>query len=167
MFGVVVEEVEPVFEENTTKFSLETEEGKLVASDHIWSELLGGTAHMAGRYCEDYKDGAGVISHNRYGEGDAWYLGTDLEEEILKKLLKTVSVEAGVICSPWKWSDQVEIVTRMDQEHIYTFLFNFANEDVAVPVQMAAVHYMTGRPYQPGEVLKRQGFMILEERVRS
>lgn len=164
LFGVVVEEVEPVFADNTTKFSLEAEEGRIVTSDHIWSEMLGGTAHMAGRYCEDYKDGAGVISHHHYGTGESWYLGTDLEDAVLKKLLKTILAEAGVFCSPWKWSDQVETVTRMDEDHIYTFLFNFSNEAVAVPVQKAAVHYMTGRPYQPGEMLERQGFMVLEEK---
>lgn len=165
LFGVEVEEVEPVFSENQTKLRLFSGSLELLTSDHIWSELLGGSAQMWGRYCEDYKEGAGVVSCNRYGDGTAYYLGTDLEDSVLKAFLEDIMTAAAVSRSSWKCSDQVEVITRTHKEHRYTFLFNFANKDVTVEIPVPAVNYLTGEPCGRMEVMKRQGFLVFEEAI--
>lgn len=62
VFGVTVEEVEPVFEGNRTKLKLNLGNTEQVSLDGMWSDLLKGNAKAIGTYTEDYKTGAMAVS---------------------------------------------------------------------------------------------------------
>ena len=96
VFGVTVQEVEPIDSGTVSSLELKLSGEPILAQDHYWSELLGGTAEMKGVYTEDYKKGQGVISRNAYGKGHAWYMGTMPEKQAFTPLIEEVSREAGL-----------------------------------------------------------------------
>lgn len=172
VFGSVVEEVEPVFEENHTKLRLcmesyealchmeETEDNLLETSDGLWSELLGGVSETLGSYTEGYKEGAKVVSAFSYGRGRAYYVGTDLEPEACRIFLKGVMKEAGVRRSLVEREEGVELVTRRGHEEDYLFLFNFTARETEVKLPAGCRDYLTGKPLGEKCRIARNGILI-------
>ena len=102
VFGVTVQEVEPVFSEciSTVRISINGQE--MESKDQYWCDLLDGTAKMIGTYADTYKKGCGVISENNFGKGKAYYVGTGLEPEVFARLLDEISKKAGVSKIPFE-----------------------------------------------------------------
>lgn len=172
VFGSIVEEVEPVMEGNHTKLMMrtesyealchmdETEDNLMVTTDGLWSELLGGVSETLGSYTEDYKEGAKVVSAFTYGKGRAYYVGTDLEPEAYRAFLKGVMKEAGVHRSVVEREPDVELVTRMDEEQEYLFLFNFTARETEVKLPPDCRDYLTGKPLDEKCRIERNGMLI-------
>jgi beta-galactosidase len=128
LFGIEVEEAEPVLDRNRASLS----NGSF---DRYWSELLTGPAEKIVRYTGTYKQGAGVIAKNRYGRGTAWYLGTGLEPERLKDFLRELAREAGLAAASFVLGNPVEAVRRVQGDRTLWYLFNFAAAGTEVPLQ--------------------------------
>lgn len=171
LFGSVVEEVEPVFEQNHTKIRLcaesyealchmdETEDNLLETVDGIWSELLGGPSETLGSYLEDYKEGSKVISAFTYGKGRAYYVGTDLEPESYMTFLKGVMKEAKVGRTVVEREPGVELVTRRGEKEDYVFLFNFTAKETTVKLPGQWKDYFTGKEMGESCVIPRNGIV--------
>lgn len=172
VFGSIVEEVEPVMEDNHTKLMLrkesyealchmeETEDNLSESSDGMWSELLGGVSETLGSYIEDYKEGAKVVSAYTYGKGRAYYVGTDLEPEVYRAFLKGVMKEAGVRRSHVKREAGVELVTRLGEKAEYLFLFNFTARETEVELPPGCQDYLTGKELGEKCRIARNGILI-------
>ncbi len=172
VFGSIVEEVEPVMEENHTRLLLrmesyealchmdETEDNLITTTDGLWSELLGGVSETLGSYTEDYKEGAKVVSAYTCGKGRAYYVGTDLEPEAYRAFLKGVMKEAGVHRSIVEREQGVELVTRMDDEREYLFLFNFTARETEVKLPPDCRDYLTGKALGEKCRMERNGILI-------
>ena len=172
VFGSVVEEVEPVFENNHTRLRLcmesyealchmeETEDNLLETSDGLWSELLGGVSETLGSYTEDYKEGAKVVSAFTYGRGRAYYVGTDLEPEAYRIFLKGVIREAGIRRSLVEREAGVELVTRRGDGEDYFFLFNFTAGETEVKLPRGCRDYLTGKALGERCRIARNGMLI-------
>ncbi len=172
VFGSVVEEVEPVFDENHTRLRLcmesyealchmeETEDNVMLTSDGMWSELLGGVSETLGSYLEDYKEGAKVVSAFTCGKGRAYYVGTDLEPEIYRIFLKGVMKEAGVRRSLVEREAGVELVTRFGEDMEYLFLFNFTARETEVVLPAGFEDYLTGEKLGTKCRIARNGMLI-------
>lgn len=163
VFGVEVEEVEPVFDKNHTKLSLKLSENGEVeetCEDNIWSELLGGPSQAAGVYKESYKAGSKVAAVNSYGKGLAYYVGTDLPQKAYKKLLEQVVKRAGVRQTRIDREEKVELVTRYGIREDYLFLFNFTAHRTTVSLPEGARDYLTGHPLAAQTVMEQNGTLI-------
>ena len=65
-----------------------------------------------------------AVTHNKYGDGAAWYVGTILKEQVFyEDLLKRVADEANVV-APLSPPQGVEVVQRVGSEHRLLFLIN-------------------------------------------
>jgi len=172
VFGSVVEEVEPVMEGNHARLKLcvesyealchmeETGDNQMVSLDGMWSELLGGVSETLGSYLEDYKEGTKVVSAYSYGKGRAYYVGTDLEPEVSRSFLKGVMKEAGVHQSLVEREQGVELVTRLDGEEEYLFLFNFTARETEVKLPEGFRDYLTGKALGKKCRIARNGMLI-------
>ncbi len=172
VFGVSVEEVEPVFDANRTNLQMKIDGEQTGCQDSIWSELLVKTegaekAELIGQYVEDYKEGSAVISRNLYGNGWAYYMGTDLEEEVLIQLLDKIVKETGIHKNPVNshFKDNVETVTRILDGMRYTFLFNFAGKpvEISLPEGGKRKDFLTGEGQKQIVFIEKNGFKVLEE----
>ena len=160
LFGVSVEEVEPVFPQNVTPLELALDGETIAANDAFWSELLRGEAEMLGRYTVDYKAGQGVVSRQCYGAGHAYYVGTGLEDCALQALLRCVCKQCGVSSHPFACAQGVEVVgRRLDGKTIY-FLFNFTGRAERVAFPGTFTGYMDGKTQCGSMDLEKNGFSV-------
>jgi beta-galactosidase len=161
LFGISVEEVEPVFQNNHTRLKLQQEELLIETKDGLWSELLAGDATMIGIYEEEYKKGCGVISEHNYGEGRAYYIGTDFEKDALKKLLTNIALKAGVKRNSIRGTEKLDIVQRkLDGKSVY-FVFNFNSGEQQLSLPEKTTDYITGQEVGEVQTIGRNGFMVL------
>lgn len=144
VFGVVLQEIDPVYPENRARFRLNCGES---GWDGIWSELLDGPAEQKAVYETSYKKGQTVVSHYKYGKGHAWYLGTYPEKKLLSSLLleicRTGDVPRNALLPPD--GKKVEIVKRLSREmkKAYYFIFNFDRDLVSLPLGEGYTDYLT------------------------
>lgn len=164
VFGISVQEVEPVFDSNRSRLRLQAsrEAGTgILLQDGAWSELLAGEAESIGTYEESYKAGSMVISEYRYGEGTAIYVGTDMEEEGWRSLfqhrLASVCSLADEICGP----EGVQVVSRILEGRRIYFLFNFSGGEARIQIPEGRRDFLTEEALE-GEIrLEPNGFMIV------
>lgn len=77
-----------------------------------------------------WKDFAAVTRH-RYGHGRAWWIGTKLGEEELRRLFGVIAQEAGL----WQWPQELGcgLTVRRGQNqdgHTIDYLLNYSGQDV-------------------------------------
>ena len=163
LFGIHVEEVEPVFEENITTLNLKIDKGEKVCKDRAWSELLSGSAEMIGRYTEDYKNGHGVIARHEYGKGVAYYLGTNLPKEALSGLLNTICSENNIIKHPFTVTEEIEVVRRNTDGKALYYLFNFSGKKQTISFQDKLIDCIEDKVYESEIVIGPNGLAVLRE----
>jgi beta-galactosidase len=123
VLGVRVEEFHPVAEVDLTSGG----------RGRLWSEEV----HLAGaeavdRYSGGVLAGSPAITRHEYGEGVAWYVSTQLEDEAYRDLVAEVVRGAGV--EPPELPAGVELVRRRADETTWSFLINHGDAEVAVPI---------------------------------
>lgn len=88
MAGIIVQE----FDSSKVNVSIMDNLGQ----SSVWRDIIAAeTAEVRAVYGGEYYKGAPAVTVNSYGKGHVWYIGCDLEEEALLKLVKTISDEAG------------------------------------------------------------------------
>lgn len=163
VFGVTVEEVEPIFADNRADVRISVDGWEAVSKDSCWCDLLGGTAKMIGVYTDTYKAGCGVISENSFGKGKAYYIGTGLEKDVFRRLLEQISEKAGVEKIPFTIPERVEAVCRVYQGKRIYYLINFTQSAVDVAVPGNYRELVTGREIEGIVHMEAQGFAMLME----
>ena len=123
VLGIRVEEFHPVAEVQLASGG----QGRL------WSEHV----HLAGadavdRYSGGVLDGSPAITRNEYGEGVAWYVSTQLEDEAYEALVGQAIRGAGL--ERPELPAGVEMIRRRAGETTWTVLINHSEGEVAVPI---------------------------------
>ena len=94
----------------------------------LWTEAmrLEGAEAMA-TYTQGHLAGTAAVTRNRYGAGNAWYLGTVLDPAAVREVVTEAAGEAGisVLASP----AGLEVVVRSGADNSYAFLINHSEED--------------------------------------
>lgn len=160
LFGTVVEEVEPIFEGNHNRIKIEDEGFTVISADDKWSELLSENSQVIGRYLEDYKEGSGVISKNSYGQGTAYYMGSDLEKDALKSFLLNICENKEVFINEISANDKIEVVRRNYEGKDVYFVFNFTNSEAEISIPGDYVDYLSGQVLANKHTIARNGFLV-------
>lgn len=145
LFGITVEEIEPVISDTHTKLKLKVE-GEQICMDGIWSELLKGSGKALGIYIEGYKENQIVISENQFGKGKAYYMGTDLPEKEMETLLAYICDNCSINRNPFKLEGRAhgfEIVHRFLNDKIIYFVFNFTSDETNLKIEAPLIDYLT------------------------
>ncbi|MFC6169617.1 beta-galactosidase [Loigolactobacillus jiayinensis] len=91
-----------------------------------------------------------VITNNRYGSGQAYYVGTQLDTKSLDYLVKTIS-------NQFNWEQfaapsTVEITRRDQTDYAYYFILNNGEQAENLIWQKAGVDLLTQQDITPGEI---------------
>lgn len=166
LFGITVEEVEPVFEQNKQKVSLHIQGDELISEDCYWSELLAGQADMIAQYTEDYKKKQGVISRNKYGKGFAYYLGTNLDKDTMAALLESINKEHSIKQNKIRFFEEpgkAEVVHRIFEERDLYFIFNFTDKNIQINIPEVMKDCITNESVHNSCGIEKNGFRVLLE----
>lgn len=118
---------------------------------------------MIGTYADTYKAGMGVISQNAYGEGTAYYIGTGISGEVMRKLLSSICLEAGIEKIPFEIPEKVEVVKRRWNGRNCYFIMNFTQKTVEFSVNGSYKDAVTEQKIEGNLTMDAQGFALLLE----
>jgi len=165
VFGVEVQEVEPIFDVNHNQIEVVLEGESLQSRDGLWCDIIAGKAHAIGKYLTDYKEGEMIVSENHYGDGFAYYLGTDLEAEVFGKVLGHLAKRVNISKNPFHMPKKVEIVRRVLEDTEYYFVFNFMAVATTIETMVPMRDYLEDCDCGMKMSLERNGFRVLTKQI--
>jgi beta-galactosidase len=129
----------------------------------LWCDVLSPTtAETVARYGGEYHAGRPAITRNRFGQGQAVYVGTlgdgALHDAVIGWLVGVTSV-APVLTTP----AGVEAVARWKGDRRLLFLLNHADQAHAVDLPGPMAELLTGQVVGPQITLPAKGVMLLRE----
>jgi beta-galactosidase len=120
LLGILVQEIETLEPQQTRHVRTPERSGRC---GH-WFEVieLEGAEALA-TFTEEFFAGHPAITRNAFGHGLAYYVGTHVEMEFLRRLLMDICEETGVR-PPLRVPAGVEVVSRENEEGRFLFLLN-------------------------------------------
>ena len=130
MAGIWVEEIDALAPEqhNTVVFTDGSEYTCRMLCDLMHLE----GAESLANYSSDFYAGTPVVTRNEFGKGRVYYIGTELEDRALDKVLDQVTAEANVssvIDEPTK----LEVTYRESEKERLYFIINFVKDEQPLP----------------------------------
>ena len=161
MAGVWVEEIDALAPEQTNevKFTDGT-----TASCNLLCDLI----HLEGAealatYEKDFYAGMPAATRNTYGEGAAYYVGTQMDAAGLAKILDRAVSEVGVKAVIPETTG-LEVTCRTSDDTRYYYVMNFKDEDQILPESLAGkIDLISGEVIPAGTVLKKWDVLVLQE----
>jgi beta-galactosidase len=164
--GVWVEEIDALHEDQHNRIIMKQSFGPCrgeYSCSRLCDVIHAETATVLATYGEDFYAGWPVVTENAFGEGYAYYIGTDPEPDFLLHFYRTVCADAGVSAT-LEGPSGVEVRRRSQEDRSFLFILNH-NEDVSNVVLPEGRYrdMLSGR--EVSETLPLQGFgvHILEE----
>ena len=162
LLGIKITEFDPLPPNRTNTLKvihpdLEGLEGKAT----VWCDIIDlVTARNIANYAEDYYAGKAAITINRYGDGEAIYVGTSLDSKLQGILMKWILRKAGVKHHMETPSD-VELTKRVGKNQEYLFLLNHSSESKNLKIGLGYENILTSQKLSNSIVLKAKDVLIL------
>jgi beta-galactosidase len=131
LLGLVVDELVPYADGQSNR--VRSTDGATFESD-LWADVvhLEG-AEALGEYTADFHAGIPAITLHRFGQGSALYVGTRLEDPgtawVIERACQAAGVPFGAVLPAG-----VEVVRRSDGSHGWSFVLNYSEDAVEVPI---------------------------------
>ncbi|MEW6404443.1 MAG: beta-galactosidase trimerization domain-containing protein, partial [Chloroflexota bacterium] len=157
LLGLTVEEFAPYSELHTN--SIQTTDGKRFQCS-FWSDVIQlKNAIALAAFEQDYYAGSAAITHNQYGKGNAFYVGTLLDSSGMEWLLELACRAAGVDSA--NLPPGIEMLHRTDGTSTWQFLLNYSDKAATVPLEQSGVDLLTGERIDHSIELKPRGVAII------
>jgi beta-galactosidase len=126
--GIWAEEIDALMPGQTNQIVMSGQLGSLNVSDEYTCELLCDLIHTEGAevvatYGSDFYKGMPVITRNRLGQGQAWYIASSPDQLFLTGLLESICAEKNIVPT-LVTPDGVEATIRVKNGLSYLFLLN-------------------------------------------
>lgn len=93
------------------------------------------TAEALLTYQEDFYQGMPALTKNRYGNGTAYYICADMEQDFYNDFYRLLAEKAEIsLPVAWEIPEGIEVATRESEDTQYLFVQNFNAEAVRVPL---------------------------------
>jgi beta-galactosidase len=130
MLGLVVEEYAPYAETQSNTVCTHTNQQFRTS---FWSDII----HLKGaqalaNFEQDYYAGGPAITQNQFGEGVAFYVGTQPDEQGMDWLMEQACQAAGINSVMQNVPSDVELIRRRDGTQTWLFALNHSNEEVTI-----------------------------------
>jgi len=154
--GVQAAEYDPQFQKQTASSGVF---GKGLSK--LWCDVLEPvTAEPLGVYTEEYYSGKPCLTVNRFGKGSTYYLGCDLDDSAMLKLIRYLCEKLALNANDCG-IDGVEQVETTDGEHDVLFLMNHNPYPVIVPLRHGYKNLLTQEQEQDTAAIEPFGVAIL------
>lgn len=118
-------------------------------------------AESLAKYGSDFYKGMPAATKNKYGNGVTYYIGTDIEEEGLNKILG-MAVESADVNPVISEKSELEITCRKADNHSFYFVMNFTDKDLQVPSSLAGnMDMLTGEKVKEEEILSKYDVKLI------
>lgn len=129
VFGIWVDEIDALYPEE--KNGIKIVKGNYKKENYDCSFLCDlinvDTAEVLAEYTNDFYKGNPVVTKNKYGEGCAYYLGSQIDKDFLTELFNEICDEKN-IKSKFDFRGEIEITTRVNEVGEFTFIINHGSE---------------------------------------
>lgn len=159
--GVWVEEIDALAPEqqNTVRYADGSEYSCALLCDLLHLKGAEALAH----YSTDFYAGTPVVTRNAFGKGSCYYVGAQLEQAGLSKLLMMACEDAGVkpvIAEP----SRLEVTVRETDRERFFFVINLSGEEQQLPKVFAGrKDLLGGETLQQGHALKPFDTLLFAE----
>jgi beta-galactosidase len=168
MLGLQVQEFDPYKPGQTNRLRLSKstcglEDGENLYKCDLWSDLvyLEG-AEVLAHYERDFYKGQPALTRNRFGQGNAYYLGTHAEPAFMAWLVRETAREAGII-PQIEAPSGVEINTRRLDGISYQFFLNHNSHGVQIKLPSPGLDILSGEVAEESLTLDGYGVAILTQ----
>jgi beta-galactosidase len=149
VLGIWSEEIDALPPEHSNKIVTEKEYGNLKGTytcnllfDLIHSE----GAEVIATYGEDFYQGRPVVTMNKFGKGQAWYIASSPDQAFLADLMKGIAEEKGIKNEIAAIKHGIEITKRTKGDKAFIFILNHTNDTVCVELPgIRGVNLLTQR----------------------
>ncbi|MHA6624953.1 beta-galactosidase [Pseudonocardia sichuanensis] len=150
LFGVRVEETDAQPPEVANPVQLD---GVLVEGRLVFELLVPEGAEVVGTYGADFYAGTPAVTRHRSGGGgEAWYVGTALDDGGVAWVVRRV-VDRHGLTGPYADVADLELAVRERDGVRTAFLLHHGEKPVDVPAHAGGTELLTGRRIAAGEVL--------------
>jgi len=166
MTGVWVEEIDALFEDRQNRLIMKQSFGPCRGEyrcDRLCDLMHAESATVLATYGREFYAGWPAVTENAFGQGWAYYIGTDPEIEFLVHFYRTICADCGVF-PVMETPDGVEVRRRSQVDRNFLFLLN--HNDDACAVQLPEGRYrdmLTGAEVSERVSLWEYDVRILEE----
>jgi beta-galactosidase len=133
--GIWVEEIDAL-NPNITNAIEPTSTSEIFTKNNYTSNLLFDLMHTEGaeviaEYGSDFYKGMPAITKNTFGKGNAWYVGTVLEQSMLNEMIAHI-LEKNDIFGFGPLPEGVEVTTREKENQEYIFVMNHTQKNQTI-----------------------------------
>ena len=123
---------------------------------HEWMDLLeADTAEVLSRYSNPHWDRYASFTRNRFGAGEAWYLGCSAAPDTLKDCLSRAAQAAGISGPALRWP----LIIR--SRGGLRFIFNYSDEEQTFSCPVGGRDVLSGLRYTNGQVCTLGAWQVL------
>ncbi|MCZ8523666.1 MULTISPECIES: beta-galactosidase [Paenibacillus] len=165
VLGIWAEEIDALLPGKQNRIVMKQELGELqgeYACEMLCDLIHSEGAEVIAEYGEDFYKGMPVVTANRFGQGQAWYLASSPEPSFLQGLLQQLCRDKGIeplLVTP----DGVEVSRRRKDGKDYYFLLNHNGTPQAVDAAaLEAVDVLSGEKAAGPVELPPHGVVILQ-----
>jgi beta-galactosidase len=158
MLGLTVEEFSPYSETQTN--SICTADGKQFQCT-FWGDVIHiNSAKTLATFENDYYAGNAAVTKNQFGNGNAFYVGTLLDNNGMSWLTESVCKMAGV--QPTNVPTGVELLRRTNGKSEFVFALNYSDQKTTVPLEGSGIDLLTGNKVNNTIELEPKGVAIVQ-----
>ncbi|SFT01948.1 beta-galactosidase [Paenibacillus sp. BC26] len=166
LLGIWAEEIDALLPSSTNSMILKDTLGSLQGTyrcnllcDLIHSE----GADVIAEYGEDFYAGMPVLTRNKVGSGEAWYVASSPDEPFLQGFADVLCKQHGIAPLPGK-QPGVEVTRRVIDNRAYLFVLNHNADAVTVELgSESGTDLITGNTYAGQAVINGRDVLILEQ----
>lgn len=158
--GIWAEEIDALAPEQTNevRFADGTSVSCRIVCDLMHTE----TAVSLAEYATDFYAGMPAVTKNTFGSGFTYYIGTDMDETGIAKVLDLAMADGGV-APVLEGAAPLEITCRSSEDALYYFVINFTDTPAALPEALVGhTDLLTGKQTVSGEILKKFDVKIIQ-----
>lgn len=164
LLGVWVEEVDALPPGETNEVVMQGELTGTFPCTLLFEQLRVEDAEVLGTYGQDFYAGTPVLTRRRAGRGQAWKLGSSVDDAGLRALARALCDEAGVSPLVPDLPDGVEVTRREGPGGRVLFLLNHAPQERRVEVPgLSGTDLLSGEAMGESVLLPPHGVRVVRE----
>ena len=157
--GIWVEEIDALAPEQTNTITFT--DGTRMSCNLLCDLMHLEGAQLLASYDENFYAGMPAITKNTFGKGCTYYIGTNMGQEGIDKVLKMATQQAGVH-SVVNEPTALEVVCRKTANSTHYYIFNFKETEIVIPDQFVGyTDLLTGKKVESGMRMKHYDALIL------